>query len=290
MLEWYQHLPEHINPVVFTLGFFSLYWYALMYMLALGVSGAFLWRYVKSWLSFDQYIDLLFNLVLGILIGSRVGYVLLYNFSYYAAKPLAIMWPFDLKTSQWIGISGMSYYGGLAGVLVGIWFFVRQHKLSFWRVADAVAFAVPFGYFFGRIGNFLNGELYGRVTQKIWGMYFLNADAGDMVLRHPSQLYEAFFEGIVLLFVLIFIRKRYRFSGAVAIAYAVGYSLFRLGVEFFREPDPQISFLFGWITLGQIVAAIVSVIGIRLFVFRAKEKSMIQYKQVRKGAQKKILK
>ncbi|MDD5084369.1 MAG: prolipoprotein diacylglyceryl transferase [Candidatus Moranbacteria bacterium] len=272
MIEWYQHIPERIDPVVFTVGFFSLYWYAIAYMAAVGVSGFFVWREVRGYLSFDRYIDLLFNIVAGMLIGSRLGYVLLYNFSFYAAHPLAIVWPFDTATGAWIGIAGMSYYGGFVGVLIGVWLFVRQYGVAFWKVADAIAWCVPMGYFFGRIGNFLNGELYGRVTHRAWGMYFPGADMGNVVLRHPSPLYEAFFEGIVLFGVLLFVRKRYRFSGAVAVAYVIGYSFLRWWVEFFREPDPQIGLLFGWMSLGQLIALFVCVIGALLWTLRTNEK------------------
>ena len=265
MLDRYQHLPEHMDPVVFSIGFFSVHWYALMYILALSVSGYILWRQVRGWLSSDRYIDLVFNLTLGVLVGSRLGYVLLYDFSFYTAHPSAIVWPFDTASGAWIGIAGMSYYGGLVGAVIGLWLFVRQHASSFWRLADAIAFSVPLGYFFGRIGNFLNGELYGRATERCFGMYFPEAALGDTVLRHPSQLYEAFFEGIILFFVVNLLRKRFAFSGALAAAYIVGYGVLRFGIEFFREPDPQIGFVFGWLTLGQIIAAITSVSGLGLF-------------------------
>lgn len=265
MLEYYRHLPEHIDPIVFSVGFFSLRWYALMYVSALCVSGYILWRQTRGTLSFDRYIDLVFDLILGVLIGSRLGYVILYNLPFYVAHPLAVVWPFDSLTGEWIGIAGMSYYGGMIGVIVGLRMFSRRVKMSFWRLADAAAFAVPIGYFFGRIGNFLNGELYGRVTEKAWGMYFPDAMFGNVILRHPSQMYEAFFEGAVLFLVLVHVRKKYLFPGAVAAAYAIGYGFFRFCIEFFREPDPQTGLVFGWMTLGQIVSSIACVIGIGLF-------------------------
>jgi phosphatidylglycerol:prolipoprotein diacylglycerol transferase len=277
MLDWYQHLPEYIDPIVLTIGFFSLYWYALMYIISLVMGGFVLRRQTKEWLTFEQYIDLVFNLVLGMLVGSRLGYVLVYNLSFYMAHPLAIVWPFDTQTGAWIGIAGMSYYGGLIGASVGTWMFVRQHKQSFWRVADAIAISVPIGYFFGRIGNFLNGELYGRVTQYVWGMYFPNADMGGIVLRHPSQLYEAFFEGIVLGVILLYARKHVRFLGALAATYIVGYGFFRWCLEFFREPDPQIGFVFGWMTIGHSMSAIAYVGGLGLFFWlRWKKYGMIK--------------
>ena len=272
MLEWYQYLPAHINPLVFTVGFFSLYWYAVAYMAALWVSGYMLWRQVRTWLSFDQFEDLALYLMTGILIGSRLGYVVLYNASFYIKHPLAIVSPFDSVTGAWIGISGMSYHGGLVGVVMAMVLFVRRYHISFWKVADAIAIAVPIGYVFGRLGNFLNGELYGRVTEKMWGMYFPQADYGDIVLRHPSQLYEAFFEGIVLYFVLIWVQRYKYVTGQIAAAYVIGYSLCRLLLECFREPDKQIGFVWNVITRGQIISSIFLSIGIGLFFWLQRKK------------------
>lgn len=272
MIEWYQHLPEHMNPLVFTLGFFSLYWYAVMYLLALGVSGLVLWRQVRTWLSPDRYEDLVLYLILGVLIGSHLGYAVLYNVSFYMAHPLAIVWPFDITTGAWIGISGMSYHGGVLGIAVAAWMFARHYHVSFWRVADAVAFSVPLGYIFGRIGNFLNGELYGRVTEKIGGMYFPQAEFGDVILRHPSQLYEAFFEGLILYFVLVRMRRHISVSGQIATIYIALYSLFRLFLEYFREPDKQIGFVFSFVTLGQIISIIFLSIGIGFFFWLQRKK------------------
>ncbi len=269
----YQHIPEYLHPVAFSMGFIFVSWYALMYILALCVGGYILWRQLRVWMSFDQCVDIAFNITLGILIGSRLGFVLLYNFAYYRTYPLAIICPFDLTNGNWIGIAGMSYFGGLVGAIVGVWLFVRQisgdtrtRTRAFWKIADALAYAVPLGYIFGRVGNFLNGELYGRVTEKFWGMYFPTAPLGDTLLRHPSQLYEAFFEGVVLFCIVAFIRRRYYVTGAMALAYIGGYSFFRFCLEFFREPDPQIGFLFGWMTLGQILAIAVFVLSISYYL------------------------
>ncbi len=265
MIEWYQHLPEHIHPIIVTIGFFSLYWYAVMYMLALTVSTVVLWRMVRDWLGFDQYVDLVFDLVLGILVGSRIGYVVLYNFSFYAAHPLSIVWPFDTRTGAWTGIAGMSFYGGLIGACIGVRLFAKRQDISFWKVTDVLAFAVPIGYFFGRLGNFLNGELYGRITEKAWGMYFPEDSDGGMALRHPSQLYEAFFEGVILWCVLMFVKNRCHFSGAISAVYVIGYGALRFFIEFFREPDPQMQLFFGWMTLSQSISIGVCLFGAVLF-------------------------
>jgi phosphatidylglycerol:prolipoprotein diacylglycerol transferase len=171
-----------------------------------------------------------------------------------------------------MGISGMSYHGGVLGVAVAVWIFTRHHRLSFWKVADAIAFAVPLGYIFGRIGNFLNGELYGRVTDTVWGMYFPQAEFGESILRHPSQLYEAFFEGLILYYVLVLIRRHVSVPGHIATLYIAFYSLFRLLLEFFREPDKQIGFVFSSVTLGQIISVIFLGIGIGLFFWLQRKK------------------
>lgn len=276
MIDWYQHFPEHIDPIVFSVGFFSLYWYGVLYILALCAGGLVLRRVTSAWLSSDQFEDLILMLVFGILIGSRLGYVLLYNARFYMEHPLSIVWPFDTVTGAWIGIAGMSYYGGLVGAAFGVSYFSWKNKLAFWRVADALALVIPLGSFFGRVGNFLNGELYGRVTQKAWGMYFPQAPFGGIVLRHPSQLYEAFFEGVVLFIVLAVVSKKHTLPpGVLAAFYLIGYGFLRMVLEFFREPDPQIGFVSGWMSLGQILSAAIVVSGFGLF-FWLRRRSVVQ--------------
>jgi phosphatidylglycerol:prolipoprotein diacylglycerol transferase len=217
-------------------------------------------------------VDLILYLMAGVLIGSRLGYIAVYNAAFYVMHPLAIVWPFDEVMGAWIGISGMSYHGGLIGIVIALWIFMYHYHVSFWKLADALAFAVPLGYVFGRIGNFLNGELYGRVTEKMWGMYFPQAQLGDVILRHPSQLYEAFFEGLILYFLLVWMRRYKYISGQVAAVYIIGYNIFRLLLECFREPDKQIGFVFTNVTLGQIISSIFLFIGIGLFFWLQRKK------------------
>ncbi|PIP26247.1 MAG: prolipoprotein diacylglyceryl transferase, partial [Candidatus Moranbacteria bacterium CG23_combo_of_CG06-09_8_20_14_all_40_16] len=184
-LQFYQELPLRINPLVFHFGFFQISWYALMYLVGfVAVYGLLLWRIKKKegdW-SKENIREFLWNAFLGAIIGGRLGYVLFYNLPFYWENPLAIISPFD-QQGQWTGIYGMSYHGGLMGALLAALFFSRKNKLNFFSWADFIVPAVPAGYFFGRLGNFLNGELFGRITQKSWGMYF----PGETLLRHPSQ-------------------------------------------------------------------------------------------------------
>ena len=159
----------------------------------------------------------------------------------------------------------MSYHGALLGILLGSYVFLRIKKINFWKWADFVAPAVPVGYFFGRIGNFLNGELYGRVTDSSLGMYFTNS---PLLLRYPSQILEAFFEGIILFAILWSIRNKNFFPGKIFSIYLLGYGFFRIFSEIFREPDPQIGLILGYFTLGQLMSLIMIIAGAVIFVSR----------------------
>ena len=205
-IVWWQTLPSKMDPILLSIGSFSIYWYSTMYLVAFGIvyllcrSKINNKEYTK--LTLPEFEDLLSWCFIALIIGARLGYVLFYNFEYYIDNPLEILLPFSIKNGVWkfTGIAGMSYHGGVIGVLIAIWMYARKKDLHLYTVADFLTPAIPLGYFFGRIGNFINGELYGRVTEASIGMYFPNA--GDYQLRHPSQLYEAFFEGIVLYFLI----------------------------------------------------------------------------------------
>jgi len=260
-LQFYQELPLQINPLAFHFGFFQISWYALMYLVGfVAVYGLLLWRIKKKegdW-SKENIREFLWNAFLGAIIGGRLGYVLFYNLPFYWENPLAIISPFD-QQGQWTGIYGMSYHGGLMGALLAALFFSRKNKLNFFSWADFIVPAVPAGYFFGRLGNFLNGELFGRITQKSWGMYF----PGETLLRHPSQLYEAFFEGIILFLILWILRNGIKYKNRLLyvpgfILYVLGYAFFRFGIEFFRQPDEQIGLLFSFLTLGQFFSLLMA--------------------------------
>lgn len=210
-------------------------------------------------------LDFLFVSFFSSLIGGRIGYVLFYNFSYFIYHPLAIISPYE--NGQFIGIYGMSYHGAIIGVLLGSYIFLRIKKIEFWEWADFIIPAVPLGYFFGRIGNFLNGELYGRITNSSWGMYFADSPT---LLRYPSQLLEALLEGVVLFVILWKMRKIKLSPGVLFSIYLVGYGIFRIFAETFREPDPQIGFIAGYFTLGQILSLAMIISGVIIFFQKRK--------------------
>jgi phosphatidylglycerol:prolipoprotein diacylglycerol transferase len=205
--------------------------------------------------------------MIGVIIGGRFGYALFYNFGYYFQHPLEIILPFDFSHGiKFVGLSGMSYHGGLIGIVIASIFFCRKYKIKFWHFVDLLIPAVPLGYTFGRIGNFINGELYGRITTVPWGMYFPLDPSQN--LRHASQLYEALFEGIVLFILLWLIRKKKMFDGFLIGIYICGYGFVRFFIEFFREPDAQLGFVLGFNTMGQVLCILMMLAGISIILWR----------------------
>ena len=270
-MEYWNHIYEHFNPIAFAVGSIPVHWYGLMYVLALLTS-----LYMAKWIvekdnlgikkeeldSFFIYVEI------GVILGARLGYILFYDpdTSYYLTHPWQIFNPF--KDGEFIGIRGMSYHGALLGFLLGAYIFSKRTGASFGKFMDLVAVAVPLGYVFGRIGNFLNQELVGRATDVPWGIYV------GGVLRHPSQLYEAFLEGIVLFFIVYMYRRYKRFDGELLLLYGFAYGILRATAEIFRAPDVQIGYICcNAITLGQILSLSMSVLAIILWVyFRLKYK------------------
>jgi phosphatidylglycerol---prolipoprotein diacylglyceryl transferase len=270
LINTWQTLPAHINPAIFSIGSFQLRYYSLMYIVAFTiVYFLVLYRikHEKYKYTAENIQDYLVWAMIGLLIGARLGDVLIYNFSYFARHPLEIFLPFDFSNGiRFIGISGMSYHGGLIGVIVMTILFCRKFNIKFWQFADLICPAIPLGYTFGRIGNFINGELFGRVTTVPWGMYFPLDPTHS--LRHPSQLYEAMFEGIFLFIVLWLIRKKKLFDGFLLGIYICGYGLVRFIIEFFREPDYQVGFILGTISIGQLLCLLMMLGGIALLIWR----------------------
>jgi len=256
--QWWQHLPDQMNPVIFSIGSFSLQYYGLMYLVAFSfvyvLASYRLRREARFNMDSEKLQELMVAMILGIILGARFGYVLFYNFAYYASNPLEIILPFDISDGfRFTGIAGMSFHGGLIGVLLGTLYFARKNKTPFLEITDLIAPCVPLGYTFGRLGNFINGELFGRITERSIGMYFPQAPGID--LRHPSQLYEAFFEGIVLFLILWFLKKRVKIPGAMLPLYLMGYGLFRFFIEYTRQPDPQLGFVFLNFSMGQVLSS-----------------------------------
>jgi len=260
-MESWQHIYEYFNPVAFEL-FIPVHWYGIMYVFAL-ISALLFAKWLVKHDSLAIKNDDLDNYFLwveiGVILGARVGYVLFYDphTSYYLTHPWQIFNPF--MGGQFVGIRGMSFHGAIIGFLVASWAYTRRNNFSFWFLLDLVAVSVPLGYIFGRIGNFMNQELVGRETTVEWGIYVYD------VLRHPSQLYEAFLEGFVI-FVIIFVLRKYKsFDGQLALVYGALYSIMRFIAEFWREPDVQIGFIaWDWLTKGQLLSFLMfllSVIG-----------------------------
>ncbi len=257
----WQHLPEHLSPYILQTPWFSLHWYGLMYAVAYLVIYSIALLRLRSGrfsITNSQLISALTWSVAGLAIGARLFYVLFYEPGYYLANPLQIIWPFG-DGGQLTGISGLSYHGGLVGIIIATLLYCRKAKINVWELTDLVIPIIPLGFTFGRIGNFINGELYGRVTDLPWGMYFPRDASG--LLRHPSQLYEAFLEGIVLFVILWIFRDRIKGSRMVGL-YMIGYAIARFIAEFFRQPDPQLGFVYGSFTMGQVFSVLMVIGGV----------------------------
>lgn len=274
--DWWQHLPQTIDPVIFSIGSFRLQYYGLMYIIAFAITFFLVLYRIKREDRFeftaDQIKDVTTYIILGLVIGARLGYVLFYNLSYYLEHPLEIILPFSFSNGvTFTGISGMSYHGGLMGTILAAWLYVRKAGLDWWSGVDLYLPAIPLGYTFGRLGNFINGELFGRVTTAPIGMYFPMAKAGE--LRHPSQLYEAFFEGIFLFALLWSIRKVKLPKGAMLALYLIGYGTVRFFIEYFRQPDAHLGFVLLSFSMGQILCALMVAAGIGLYIYLHKQAS-----------------
>ncbi|MFZ1736008.1 MAG: prolipoprotein diacylglyceryl transferase [Candidatus Moraniibacteriota bacterium] len=271
MMNWWQHIPEHINPIVCSFGSFSLSWYSVTFLLGTLFSLSFLWgvtcRDSIAVLSREEFLDFSLFLLCGAIIGARFGYAIFYNAAFFVAHPASLVSPFDLETGVWIGIAGMSAHGGIVGIVLAVLVFAWKYRKSVCVLLDAVALSVPIAIFFGRLGNFFMGELFGRVTSVSWGMFFPRA--GDVLLHHPSQLYEACGEGMVLWAALLVLSKRMKIPGQL-FAWALGlYGGIRFFLEYLREPDRQIGFIWSIFTLGQILClALIVAAGILLWWMR----------------------
>ena len=248
---------NNFDPIAFNFLIFEIRWYSIAYILGILLG----WVYIKKFIIQDSAIKKLFDnyisyLIIGIILGGRLGYVLIYNLKYYLFDPIKIIY-------IWEG--GMSFHGGLAGVIIVSYIFCKTHKLNTFTFLDFISLSAPIGIFFGRLANFLNSELYGRQTDILWSVKFLKIDNLD---RHPSQIYEAIFEGLILFIILnFFLKGLIRFPGKISCFFLIFYSLFRFIIEFTREPDLQIGLIFKILSIGQVISIFTLIVGFILYYF-----------------------
>ena len=239
------HYP-YFNPIALQIGPLQIHWYGLMYVVGFVSAWVLALYRARNWVSqwtSEQASDLIFYGALGVVIGGRVGYMLIYNLPGLLADPLSLF-------KVWQG--GMSFHGGLIGVAIAMWVYARHFGKTYFEVTDFLVPLVPLGLGAGRLGNFINAELWGRITDLPWGMIFPN---GGPLPRHPSQLYEFFLEGIVLFTIIWIYSSRPRPRMAVTAMFLLCYGCVRFFAEFFREPDPQFGYIaFNWLTMGQLLS------------------------------------
>ena len=263
----------NIDPVALQLGPLKIHWYGVMYLVAFGAAwwlGNRRARQPNSGWNAEQISDVVFYGALGTVLGGRIGYTLFYGFTPFLHDPLMIF-------RVWEG--GMSFHGGFLGVLVAMWLFGRKHKRGFFEITDFIAPLVPVGIAAVRFANFINGELWGRVTTVPWAMVF---PTGGPLPRHPSQLYEMFLEGFVLFLIVWFYSAKPRPRMAVSGVFALGYGCFRFFGEFFRQPDIQLGYLaFGWFTMGQLLSTPLILVGATLLVLAYRRKPEHKTQQAR---------
>lgn len=252
MTEQFLQFPI-IDPIIFSIGPVALRWYGMMYLIgflgAMFIANKASDKSAGEW-SRDQVSDLLFYGFLGVILGGRIGYVLFYQWEYFLAEPLYLF-------QIWQG--GMSFHGGLLGVILAVYIFSRKTNKSFLSVGDFVAPLVPIGLGMGRLGNFINAELWGRQTDVPWAMVFPTDSL--QLPRHPSQLYEFFLEGVVLFFILYVVTRKPRSLGLASGTFLIGYGVFRTIVEFYREPDAHLGLYFSFISKGQILSIPMILVG-----------------------------
>ena len=251
---------HNLDPVLFDFGFLVIRWYSIAYICGILIGWwlgkrVILRKFKNLNFNISEFDNLITYIIISMLIGGRFGYILFYNFGYYISNPFDIV-------KIWEG--GMSFHGAVVGIILGTYWFSIKKNISTFFLLDIVSFVAPIGIFFGRIANFINGELVGKTTDVFWGVIFPNID--DKI-RHPSQLYEAFFEGIVLFIImnLILFRKNYR-TGACSYMFLIFYGIFRIFSEFFREADSQVGYLFDLISMGTMLSFLMIVAGAITFL------------------------
>ena len=253
---------HNLDPILFDFGFLVIRWYSLAYIFGILIGWwlgkrIIIKKFQNLYYNFDlkEFDNLITYIIISMLLGGRIGYILFYNFEYYLSNPLGIL-------KIWEG--GMSFHGALIGIIIGTYWFSIKKNIPTFFLLDIIALVAPIGIFFGRVANFINGELVGKTTDVFWGVIFPKI---DNKIRHPSQLYEAFLEGIVLFIImnLILSKKDYKI-GTCSYAFLFFYGIFRIFAEFFREPDAQIGYLFNIISMGMILSLFMILGGIIIFL------------------------
>ncbi len=248
---------NNFDPVAIEIFSIGIRWYSLAYIFGILIGWYLAKQYFVSENIKNQFDDYLTYVIIGLIIGGRVGYVIFYNFEYYLINPLDIF-------KIWQG--GMSFHGGVIGIVIASLIFSRKYKSKIFEFLDVIALVSPIGIFFGRIANFINSELYGHETSLPWGVKFIQI---DNLYRHPSQIYEAILEGFILFLLLIYFRNKRGFtiSGKLSSLFLILYSGFRFISEYFRVPDEQIGYLIFNLTMGQLISFVFFTIGLILFYF-----------------------
>ena len=254
---------NNFDPVAFQIFSLEIRWYSLAYIFGISLG----WMYCKKKLIQNKYIldifdDYITYVIVGIILGGRIGYALFYNLKFYLENPVEIL-------MIWNG--GMSFHGGLIGIIIVSVLFAKKYDQDSFLYMDLVALVAPIGIFFGRIANFINSELYGIPTEVPWAVIFVQI---DKFARHPSQLYEAFLEGVILFLILLYYKKKNYLEtpGLISGVFLIFYSVFRFIIEFFRVPDEQLGYLILNLSMGQIISLITILLGIILFYFKNENK------------------
>ena len=248
-------LYHSLDPIAFAVGPLVVRWYGLAYLAGFVMVGVMMMRTARRWkleITLDDVLTCVTSIAVGVILGGRIGYVVVYGAGYYLEHPLEV---FALNQG------GMSFHGGLIGALLAGWLTCRHYNLSFRTMCDLAMVGLPCGLFFGRIANFINGELWGKPTDLPWGVVF---ETGGNVARHPSQLYEALLEGLVILIVMIVLSRRVpaRPQGTFLGTFLLLYGVFRFLIEFVRVPDAQLGYLAGWLTMGQLLSLPLIILGV----------------------------
>ena len=261
---------HNLDPVLLDFGFFAIRWYSLSYVLGIILGWWMGKRIIKNLLfkinfnfNLKEFDDLISYLIISLILGGRLGYIFFYNLGYYISNPIDII-------KIWEG--GMSFHGALIGIIIGTYVFSLKKKIPLFFLLDVIACVSPIGIFFGRIANFINGELVGRVTEVSWSVIFPKI---DMLSRHPSQIYQALLEGLILFLILNFtINKKDYKVGVCSCLFLIFYGIFRIIAEQFREPDVQVGFIFGIFSMGAILSGLMILAGL-IFLITLKEKNEI---------------